>query len=268
MAVFQTTMFSNSLRRLTELTAIVPVEKAAGIPEELRCKEDAPMKTVMLLHGYSGTHTDWLYGSRIEQLAMKYHIAVLCPNGENGFYLDDRKRDALYEQHLCEVIEFGRRVFPLSDKREDTYIGGFSMGGYGALINGFKHPELFGGIIALSAAAITDDLAKMDSYEDNPNVMASPAYYEHIFGLPKDIPGSDCDLLYQAKKLAESDNPKPQIYMACGTEDMLVKSSDNLSEYLNSIGLKHTYVKDPGVHNWAFWDPHIEMAFEEFFGTK
>ena len=128
MAVFTTTMFSNSLHRLTELTAIVPVEKAAGIPEELRCQDEAPMKTIMLLHGYSGTHTDWIRGSRIEQLAMKYHVAVLCPSGENGFYVDDRKRDAMYEQFLCEVIDFGRRVFPLSDKREDTYIGGFSMG--------------------------------------------------------------------------------------------------------------------------------------------
>ena len=180
MAVLRTTFFSNSLRRLKEMTAIVPVERAAGIPEELRAKSDSPMKTVMLLHGYSGTHSDWLYGSRIEQLAMKYHIAVLCPSGENGFYVDDRKRDALYEQLLCEVIDFGRRVFPLSCKREDTIIGGFSMGGYGALINGFKHPELFGGVIALSAAAITDDLAKMDSYEDNPAAMASPSYYEHI----------------------------------------------------------------------------------------
>ena len=141
MAVFTTTMFSNSLHRLTELTAIVPVEKAAGIPEELRCQDEAPMKTIMLLHGYSGTHTDWIRGSRIEQLAMKYHVAVLCPSGENGFYVDDRKRDAMYEQFLCEVIDFGRRVFPLSDKREDTYIGGFSMGGYGALVNGMKHPS-------------------------------------------------------------------------------------------------------------------------------
>ena len=268
MAVFRTTFFSNFLRRLTEMTAIVPVERAAGIPEELRAKSDSPMKTVMLLHGYSGTHSDWLYGSRIEQLAMKYHIAVLCPSGENGFYVNDRKRDALYEQLLCEVIDFGRRVFPLSCKREDTIIGGFSMGGYGALINGFKHPELFGGVIALSAAAITDDLAKMDSYEDNPTAMASPSYYEHIFGLPKEIPGSDRDLRFVARQLAESDAPKPQIYMACGTEDMLVRSSNEFSAYLDSIGLKHTYVTDPGIHNWAFWDPHIEMAFEEMLGTK
>ena len=81
MAVFTTTMFSNSLHRLTELTAIVPVEKAAGIPEELRCQDEAPMKTIMLLHGYSGTHTDWIRGSRIEQLAMKYHVASMWTTG-------------------------------------------------------------------------------------------------------------------------------------------------------------------------------------------
>ena len=52
MAVFTTTMFSNSLHRLTELTAIVPIERPAGIPEELRNQADAPMKTIMLLHGF------------------------------------------------------------------------------------------------------------------------------------------------------------------------------------------------------------------------
>ena len=266
MAIFHVTMFSNALHRLTEMTAILPVEPGMEVPEEERKKPIEPLKTVMLLHGYCGTHTDWLYGSRIQELASKYHIAVLCPTGENSFYVDDWKRDALYEQLLCETLDFSRRVFPLSHKREDTVIGGFSMGGYGALINGFKHPELFSGIIALSSAAITDNLAKMETYESNP--MASASYYEHVFGLPKEIPGSDRDLKFVAKTLAESDAPAPQIFMACGTEDRLVDASNDLSQYFQSIGLEHTYVKNPGVHDRAFWDAHIEKALEWFFGKK
>ncbi len=49
-------------------------------------------------------------------------------------------------------VEAARRMFPISRRREDTFIGGISMGAYGALRNGFKYAENFGGIIALSSA--------------------------------------------------------------------------------------------------------------------
>ena len=139
MAVFHITMFSNALHRLTEMTAIVPVEINEGASAGQCPQPEGPMKTVMLLHGFSGTHSDWLFGSRIQQLAMKYHIAVLCPTGENAFYVDDTKRDALYERYLCEVLAFARKVFPLSEKVEDTIIGGLSMAGSGALRTGLRH---------------------------------------------------------------------------------------------------------------------------------
>lgn len=265
MAVFHVTMFSNALHRLTEMTAIVPVEKSEGIPEELRAPDDAPLKTVMLLHGFSGTHSDWLFGSRIQQLAMRYHIAVLCPSGENAFYVDDTKRDALYEQYLCEVLAFSRRVFPLSQKAEDTVIGGLSMGGYGAMRNGLKHPELFGGIIALSSAFITDELAKHPKHEGNG--MASAGYYEQIFGDPASILGSDRDVKHLALQASKSGRPAQRIFMACGTEDFLKDANDDFSAYLTSLGMEHTYVKNPGVHDWAFWDAHIEKALEQFFAN-
>lgn len=265
MAVFHVTMFSGALHRLTEMTAIVPVEKADGIPPELRAPDGAPLKTVMLLHGFSGTHSDWLFGSRIQQLAMRYHVAVLCPSGENAFYVDDAKRDALYEQYLCEVLDFSRRVFPLSKQAEDTFLGGLSMGGYGALRNGLKHPELFGGIIALSSALITDELASHPTYSDSG--MASAGYYEQIFGSPSSIPGSDRDPKQLAKQAAER-GKVPAIWMACGTEDFLIGPNNDFSAYLDSIGVGHTYLTGPGVHDWAFWDAYIEKALDHFFGAR
>ena len=264
MAVFHITMFSNALHRLTEMTAIVPVEINEGASAGQCPQPEGPMKTVMLLHGFSGTHSDWLFGSRIQQLAMKYHIAVLCPIGENAFYVDDTKRDALYERYLCEVLTFSRKVFPLSGKTEDTVIGGLSMGGYGALRNGLRHPELFGGIIALSSALITDELAQQPKHQGN--MMASADYYEHVFGKPSEILGSDCDVKYLARQAQSGAYAVPEIFMACGTEDFLLAANDDFSAYLDSIGVRHTYIKHPGIHDWAFWDAHIEIALEQFFG--
>lgn len=51
------------------------------------------------------------------------------------------------------MVELTRRLLPLSTRREDTYIAGISMGGYGALYNGLKYKETFGKIAAMSPAA-------------------------------------------------------------------------------------------------------------------
>ena len=214
MAVFDITLFSNMLHRQVPLTAILPVEELMipGFPVTDKSK---PFRSLYLLHGFSGTHTDWLRGSRIEQLAMMHNIAVFCPSGENSFYLDDTDRDALYEQYICkELIDFTRRVFPLSREPKDTYVGGLSMGGYGAIFSGLKHPEVFGSIIALSSALITDGIADIINQPDNP--IARPSYYIHTFGQPETIKGGDADPKTLASKVLASGGPIPSLYMACG----------------------------------------------------
>jgi S-formylglutathione hydrolase FrmB len=93
-----------------------------------------PLKTLYLLHGYSGSHTDWLHFSRIRELADKHGIAVIMPAGENRFYLDNEDTDERMGEYIGkELVDFTREMFPLSKEREETFIGGLSMGGYGAI---------------------------------------------------------------------------------------------------------------------------------------
>lgn len=258
MAVFDITMFSNTLRRQVPLTAILPIEELE-IPGFPKIDKSKPFRSLYLLHGFSGAHTDWIRGSRIEQLAMMHNIAVFCPSGENSFYLDDKARDALYEQYVCkELIDFTRRVFPLSRERTDTSIGGLSMGGYGAIHSGLKHCNVFGNIIALSSALITDGIVDIVNQPDNP--IASAAYYIHVFGKPEEVIGSDADPKALAAKLAVNKELQPNIYMACGTEDILISENRDLDAYLTKIGIAHTYLESPGIHNWDFWDEYIGKA--------
>lgn len=54
------------------------------------------------------------------------------PFGENKFYVDHPQSNAYFSKFIGEeLVSFTRRSFPLSTKREDTFIGGLSMGGYG-----------------------------------------------------------------------------------------------------------------------------------------
>ena len=96
-------------------------------------------------------------GTRIQAWAEANDLAVIMPSGENRFYLDDEKSGELYGEFIGkELVEFTRKLFPLSDKREDTFIAGLSMGGYGAIRNGLKYAENFGCVIGLSAALVHD----------------------------------------------------------------------------------------------------------------
>ena len=121
-----------------------------------RREEGKTYKTLYLLHGIIGNCTDWLYGTRIQRYAEERDLAVVMPSGDNGMYLDQAVDK--YGQYIGqELVQFTRRTFPLSHKREDTFIGGLSMGGFGAMRNGLKYHDTFGAIISLSGAFVLDE---------------------------------------------------------------------------------------------------------------
>lgn len=254
MAFFQVNFFSKAIRRNVSFNALVPLD--AGSEEEL---PKTPLKSLYLLNGFFGDYMDWICNTRIRQLSSQYGIAVFMPSGENSFYLDDAEKSELHSEYVgAELVEFTRKVFPLSDKREDTFIGGLSMGGYGAMRTGLKYHFNFGRIIALSSALIIRDVAQIPPDYKDP--MADYAYCRRVFGELDKIIGSDKDPEALAANLKKEGKEVPSIYMACGTEDFLIAQNRAYHDFLNSLGIEHAYVEGPGVHDWKFWDEYIEKA--------
>ncbi|MNI90867.1 hypothetical protein D3C73_1484480 [compost metagenome] len=52
----------------------------------------------------------------------------------------------------------------------------------------------------------------------------------------------------------------PELYMACGTEDMLLDVNRRFHQFLEGEHAAHYYEEGPGDHNWVYWDKHIEAA--------
>ncbi|THF80317.1 alpha/beta hydrolase [Cohnella fermenti] len=254
MAILNIQFYSQCLKRQVPLTALIPLDspfRLAGDEPEAR-----PLKSLYLLHGYSGTHTDWTDFSRIRELADRYGIAVFMPAGENHFYLDDEDRGALYGEYLGrELIDFTRRMFPLSASREDTWIGGLSMGGYGAIRNGYRYADRFGRIVALSSALIPYKIANIEpGFKDG---IADYGYYRSVFGDLSRLLGSDKDPEALVRRLKESGTPLPALYMACGTEDFLLDVNRRFHEFLEREKVEHDYRESSGVHDWSFWNRTI-----------
>ena len=147
MALLQLEYFSHAMRGFRSFSAVLPVDP----PPELSAGPGyvaGPWPTLYLLHGFSGARNDWLRNSPIEKLAAQYGLAVIMPEGENRFWIDKPETGIACGEMLGrELVEVTRKMFNLSPRREDTLIGGLSMGGYGAIRNGLKYRDTFTGRI-------------------------------------------------------------------------------------------------------------------------
>ena len=258
MAIIEVNFISKCLMRVVTFNAIIPVAQFGPQAENA---EQKPLKTLYLLHGIVGNYTDWVNGTRIQAWAEANDLAVIMPSGENRFYLDDEKSGELYGEFIGkELVEFTRKLFPLSDKREDTFIAGLSMGGYGAIRNGLKYAENFGCVIGLSAALVHDTWKDADN--SAPIFTFRRNYYEAIFGEYDKVKGSDKDPKALLLKLKEEGRPVPKMYLCCGTEDGLVTANRDFRDFLNENGVDLTYVEGPGKHDWVFWDTYIKKVLD------
>jgi S-formylglutathione hydrolase FrmB len=257
MAWFQVSFFSECHQRTVPLNVLIP----ADIIGPVMNTEAKPYRTLYLLHGYLGNYTDWLLNTDIAQLSQEWSLAVVMPSGNNGFYVDQPRSGIRGSEFIWrELVEFTRKVFPLSVKREDTLLGGLSMGGWGTLYNALKHGDVFGHAIALSAPVGIDRFA--DPSHEPPEMGLTPGYFETLFGDLNKIRDTDANLEYLAKCVLNEGLTLPNLYIACGRNDMLAVANRQLIAYFKAIGLPHFYEEGPGTHEWPFWNAFLRRGLE------
>lgn len=259
MALIQMNLMSKSLMRTVPVNVILPVDKLAlpGMPE----REDKPYQTLYLLHGVFGNYTDWVCGTRIQRYAEENDLAVVMPSGDNSFYVDRAGSNNFYGEFVGkELVALTRKMFPLSGRREDTAIGGLSMGGFGALRNGLKYSDTFGYIVCLSGALHLEEMAARTG--DEGFFIESKSYAEACFGDLSKLLGSDKDPRYLAKQLAAAGRQLPKIYMACGDKDSLLPVNEKMAAFLREQKADVTFETGPGGHEWDFWDAYIKKAID------
>lgn len=220
-------------------------------------------KTLFLLHGYTGEAENWIP----EYLSQKYNFAVVAPNGENGFWLDGLSTGHNYCTYVGkELVEYIRKTFNLALTAQETYIMGLSMGGFGALHTAFAFPENFGKTAAMSSALIVHQVAEMKPGDDTD--LANYEYYRECFGEPSMALQSNSNPEVLVKRLKDSSAHIPEILMCCGTEDFLLEENRTFHNFLNAIGVSHTYLESSGAHNMTFWNEYTERFVEMMFNEQ
>ena len=229
---------------------------------------DAPQQravrypVVYLLHGLGGGAGDWVSNrAHLAAHAAQYRLIIVTPEGGDGWYTDSATvaTDKFETYLLEELIPDVERRFRALPAREARAVAGLSMGGYGALKFGVKHPQTFAFAASLSGAFAA---ASWDANDPGLLAFVKPSIARTYGAM--DSPTRAANDLF---KLFDGLTPEriaalPYIYFDCGTEDFLIGSNRALSELLLKRKIPHEYRQLPGTHSWPYWDAQVQEVLK------
>lgn len=252
-------------------------------PRNLSCQQfygnKEKYKVLWLLHGTFGGYSDWIRKSNIETYACEREMIVVMPGIGNADYENWQtftlglNSDKYITEELMPMIY---NWFPASEKREDNFIAGLSMGGKGTLMFALKYPQLFSKAAVLSFIPSDmenqkEELEKLYSktidevISDGDVMHRSQRLYNcmHNMGSVEAYMNSYYNL---RKKLKEADVSKlPELLFACGTEDSIFAGEiTSFKQFLKEINLEVKWTMGPGDHEWRVWERDIQIALDFF----
>ncbi len=252
MALLHCNFWSEVLQLSCSMDVILPEPKRSPAGEILTPPRLYP--TLYLLHGLSDDHTIWQRRTSIERYVAEMDLAVVMPAVDRSFYTDMAAGNRYWTFISAELPALARALFPLSPAREDNFVAGLSMGGYGAFKLALSHPERFAAAASLSGAVNIAELRRVPD-------PVWRAEFKRIFGSLRQLPGSRHDLLHLAEEVAASAwKEKLALFQWCGTEDFLYADNLIFRDHALALGLNLTYSEGPGGHTWDMWDAQIQRV--------
>ncbi|MEL6192278.1 MAG: alpha/beta hydrolase-fold protein [Bacteroidota bacterium] len=237
------------------ITVKSPALKGRGdvsvyVPEQARGLVGLPV--YVLLHGVYGSHWSWsLQGGAhvvLQNLIDEEKIApaiLVMPSdglwGDGSGYASYDGRD--FEKWIGEEAPaLIRQEVDTVNESSLFFIGGLSMGGYGAFRVGLKYPETFSGISGHSSMTSLDQMS----------LFVEEDWAEKLKNIP-DPSILDC--------IGEH---IPPMRFDCGTEDELISYNRELDTAFREKGFEHIYEEFPGGHSWEYWHEHVGATYQFF----
>ena len=112
-------------------------------------------RTLYLLHGLRQNADAWQRMSSAERIANYYGYALIMPDAQRSFYTDMAHGPRFFTYLTEELPEIMQAMFKIPADPAHTYVGGLSMGGYGALKCALQRPDLYAGAMCFSSGFFT-----------------------------------------------------------------------------------------------------------------
>jgi S-formylglutathione hydrolase FrmB len=214
-----------------------------------------------LLDGYGGNHMTWVKESHIIQDAAPYGEIIVMPDyGVSSWYVNSyanpsQRWEDFMIQDLIPYVDSHYRTIAA---RRGRGTAGDSMGGYGAMMLGLKHADMFAAVASLSGTlrCAEWDVVKIDA-----------GFRESLraaFG-PQDNPARAAEDPFELVKTTPPAQ-MPQLYFSIGEGDGQVLLEDNraFARLLAQLKIPYEYREVPGGHKWPVWEGEIQrvLAFQ------
>jgi putative tributyrin esterase len=219
----------------------------------------AKRKVLYLLHGLSEDASAWQRYTSIETYAARYGLVVVMPSVGRSFYTDQPNGQKYFTYITEELPRYLQEVFNLAPQREDTFIAGASMGGYGAFKAALLHPELYG------AAASFSGMLSLGILQLLPNDPRREEF-THLFGDLEKLPGGEHDPAAWLKRAAVDPSKLPKLFIACARQEDIYPLSGLFFGACQGLGIQADYHEEDGGHDWFFWDGQIRRFLELVLG--
>lgn len=223
-------------------------------PPNFNARAKTKYPVLYLLHGYSDDASGWTAVGRaniildnlIAQGKAKPMIVVM-PLGYGdmevirrgwGVWQDKdltwRNLTKFADALLTEVLPQVEAEYPVIKDRESRAIAGLSMGGAESLLTGLNHLDQFAWVGGFSSGGIDN----RDFATEFPNLDAAAN-----------------------KKLK-------LLWVACGTDDGLIKVNRQFKSWLKDKGVQFTDIETPGMHTWMVWRRNLSALAPLLFQSK
>jgi enterochelin esterase family protein len=206
-------------------------------------RTSAKLPVLYLLHGADGDETAWTNFGRanliLDNLIAEKKaspMVIVMPFGYAypwyvGAAADKQRAD--FEKDLLEdLIPFVQANYRVYTDRDHRALAGLSMGGGQTLNIGSRHLDLFSRLAVFSASAGADPQATL-----------------------KDL----------APKTANAQ--LKLFWLGIGTDDPGFVNAKKTADYLDSVGIKHTFKTVPGAHTWIVWRRFLQEVGPQIFAT-
>jgi S-formylglutathione hydrolase FrmB len=212
------------------------------------------------LHGLSDDGSAWQRYTSIETLANAYGLVAVMPSAGRSFYTDQPDGRKYFTYLTEELPRYLGEVFGLALRREDTFIAGNSMGGYGAVKAALLHPELysaaasFSGVLAIAVLGLLPD--------SDPR----KAEFSLLFGGLDNLSGGEHDPAVWLARAAKDPSRLPRLFLSVSRQEDIYPLTGMFHQACQSAGAASEYHEEDGAHDWFFWDRQIRLFLESVLG--
>lgn len=255
MGLFTGSIYSEQLKMTTQLQVIFP-----DVSNDVTPLYEGEPKILYLLHGLSANCSEWIRFSKIEYYAKKYNFTVIMPEVQRSFYSSYKTGIDYFHYVADELPMICGKWFNIDQSRENTFIAGESMGGYGAVKIALNRPKQYAAVASLSGVLDYKDFIKNVIDGSFPDMNPQEVYLAHgQEGILMDWENP----IALVKSMAQ-DASRPRLIQLCGTEDFLYEENQRFKREAEKAGYGHTYLEGPGDHEWPYWDKAIQRAIQFF----